>query len=325
MQEIKDVFTEHTNLETIVSRFSQSKILVIGDVMLDHYRIAEATRISPEAPVPILLNPRDEFRLGGAAAVAAMSASLGAETTLIGLLGDDPAGDRVVNLLQELGVTWGGVVSSRPTTTKERIVAVASGRHRQQLGRIDRESLDTADPVAINRLIQRLGDVPDPDVILISDYGKGVCQAELIRVIRHESCPVLVDPPRHGDWGVYQGVTALIPNRQEAAGRTALRLLHGFDLRACVIKLDEQGAELAVAAGDSVWHIPTSARRVYDVTGAGDQFLAMLGLALVATNEDWRESVNWANLAAGLQVERHGCVPVTIDDLIPHIASPVIA
>ncbi len=307
------------DLRNLLERLSNAKILVVGDVMLDHYRIAEATRISPEAPVPVLLNARDEYRLGGAAAVAAMCAALGAETRLVGVVGLDRSGETVRELVEKSGVK-SLLLSApypRPTTVKERICGVASGRHRQQLARLDTECT-TAIPASLEGAIANLiRSMDPPDVILIADYAKGVLTPAVARVCVGAGCMTIVDPPREGDWGSYRGVTCLVPNRQEAAGCEAGEIRDRCQSAAAVVKLDEEGCQVSwdTDVGDRCQRrLPARARAVHDVTGAGDNFLAVLGCAR-ASGWAWPVAAELANLAAGLQVERHGCVPVSLDEL----------
>ena len=300
----------------ILDRVGNIRVLVVGDMMLDHYRVGDATRISPEAPVPVLLNPRSEYRLGGAAAVAAMCAVLGAETVIVGVLGPERSGERVQQMLTELGVCCRAVVDpDRVTTTKERICGVASGRHRQQLGRVDSE---TTSPLR-DDLSQRLAEVisatagDPPNVILVADYAKGVMTAAVARACQDTGALVIVDPPRNGHWEKYAHVGCIIPNREEAAGRTAAEIQTELNSLVAVVKLDQEGCELFEIHGE-LHRIRAKPRFVHDVTGAGDQFLAVLG-CIVAAGGGWQVAAEIATVAAGLQVERHGCVPVTPQDI----------
>lgn len=299
-------------------RIAHKKILVVGDVMLDVYRIAAATRISPEAPVPVLLNPVTEYRLGGAGAVAAMCRALGASVDLIGVVGFDRHGERVRGLVETAGIgsKLFSMPAPRPTTTKERICAVASGRHRQQLGRIDTEStapIGSEVSCAIASLIAELS----PDAIIIADYAKGVCCDRVIQSCRNTGAPVFVDPPKGVNWSNFYGVECVVPNRDEAAHKTARDLCRQVQSQAAIVKLDQDGCELAYRQ----WHvvqIPARTRAVHDVTGAGDQFIAALTVARIA-GLDWPAAAKFANTAAGLQVERHGCVPVILDELLQEL------
>jgi rfaE bifunctional protein kinase chain/domain len=299
------------------------KVLVVGDIMLDHYRIGEATRISPEAPVPVLLNPRDEFRLGGAAAVASMCAALGAEVVIIGMVGSDRNGERVLHLLDEANVVFSGmVVANCVTTTKERICGIASGRHRQQLGRIDCEQssplpLDTLQ--ALRESIDGMAGDP-PSVLLVADYAKGVVSPDIALACRKACSLAIADPPRGSDWSKFNQYGCIVPNREEAGRKSARQIRTALHTHAAIVKLDQQGCELDADEP----HLPVNAisakpLMVHDVTGVGDQFLAVLG-CIRASGVSWLQAAELANVAAGLQVERHGCVPVTIQELIQEIS-----
>ena len=294
-----------------VRQIAGVRILVVGDVMLDVYRIATATRISPEAPVPVLLNPETEHRLGGAGAVAAMCQALGATVGLIGCIGFDLAGEHVRGLcgLQGIGDRLFNVAAPRPTTTKERICGVASGRHRQQLGRIDTECTDPISNGTATAIAELIGRLEKPDAIIIADYAKGVCVDKIIQACRDTEAPVFVDPPRDMDWQKYYGASCVVPNREEAGGKSGYDLCRQVNCQAVVVKLDEDGCELA-QRHQPAERFPSRPRAVHDVTGAGDQFIATLACARAA-GLDWADATQLANTAAGLQVERHGCVPVT--------------
>lgn len=295
------------------------RIMVVGDVMLDYYRIAQATRISPEAPVPVLLNSRDEYRLGGAAAVAGMCAALGAETWLIGVVGMDRSGEIVRELLEQSGVKslLFSAPYPRPTTLKERICGVASGRHRQQLARLDTEWTTAISDGLENAVVHHLRNMEPPDAILIADYAKGVLTHAVARVCIESGCLTIVDPPREGDWTRYRGAACVVPNRQEAGGCEATEIQERCQSMAAVVKLDEEGCQVAwddVSGERCQARMGARSRAVHDVTGAGDNFLAVLGCAR-ASGWNWPAAAELANLAAGLQVERHGCVPVTLNEL----------
>lgn len=304
-------------------------ILVIGDAMLDHYRIGEASRLSPEAPVPVLLNARDEYRLGGAAAVAAMCATLGADTGLFSVTGNDEAGKLLHSLLLTSGVAPLLVVDpDRPTTRKERICAVASGKHRQQLGRIDTESTHPIPPDMANGLASMIRESAeedgDWDAIIIADYAKGVCQRKVIRSALDGRSPVFVDPPKGYDWSNYYHAECLTPNREEARGQTAADIVRQFGTQAAVVKVDQDGCHLAYRS--EAWldppvsrSIPARVRSVNDVTACGDQFLATLAFCR-SVNLDWHKSAIYANAAAGLQAERLGAIPITFEELAAEVA-----
>ena len=300
------------------------RILVVGDALLDRDRRGWAERIAPEAPVPVLRCEADEVRLGGAAAVAAMCAALGAQTTLAAVVGPDSEGGRLRQMLRAAGVAVDllAVDATRPTTVKERIVGLVGGGRGQLLARLDRESTAPLHPEMCAVLGERIAAgsrYGDWQLILVADYGKGVCTAELVGCLQRTGLPVLVDPPRHGSWEKYHGAAALIPNRAEAAiadaqaaVQAAPELRREFALEAAIVKLDAEGLVLATA--DDVVRFPSEARMVRDVTGAGDQFLAALGCCR-GEGHDWEAAVELANRAAGWQCGREGCVPLTREAL----------
>lgn len=251
--------------------------------------------------------------------MAAMCAALGARTTLLGVTGDDSAGKKVLQLLAQQSVDWRGLtVPHRSTIVKERIFGVSRGQPRQLLARLDRECARLLRAEDVVRLVELIPDLGDFDVVLISDYAKGSCVEPLVAAVKRQylpACPVLVDPPRGQVWDKYHGMTALIPNRHEACGRDVPRLCATLELAACVVKQDEEGADLYLAHSPLPVRVPAIPRQVREVTGAGDQFLATLGLAYVATGHDWLQAAIVATIAAGLQVERSGCEPVRFTEV----------
>jgi D-beta-D-heptose 7-phosphate kinase / D-beta-D-heptose 1-phosphate adenosyltransferase len=310
------------------------QVLVIGDVMLDRYTTGDVDRLSPEAPVPILHPENDDVRLGGAASVAALLRGLEAQVMLVGVVGADGTGTLVRRLVKECGVCPTTIVedAERPTTEKTRLLGRAEGKHTQQLLRIDRESLALVKPNVERELIRTIQQAAlGADLILISDYGKGVCTPRLLRhvrrIARQQQIPVFVDPARHATYERYRGFTAVVPNRVEAeqavgqliptpadglAVAETLRLVWGFET--VVVKLDRDGMVVASPESSVRAHLPAQARTVFDVTGAGDMVLAMLGVAR-ASGLSWSDSAALANVAAALEVERHGVQIVSRDEI----------
>lgn len=311
-----------------IARLKQPRVLVVGDLILDRYTWGNADRVSPEAPVLVLDVDRREARLGGAGSVAGLLRALEAEVTLAGVVGGDGGGSEVQRLLCEAEIDYSlvDVIPERPTTTKERLIGRASHRHPHQILRVDTEVRTPLDESWQSSMLQRLQRVlSDFDVLLISDYAKGVCPPEflhrLIGIAREQSIPVIVDPARHPGYGVYKGATILTPNRNEASlgvgwaietradgVRAGEQLCERHDFQGVVVKLDGDG--MVVVRRDGASEIYSARRRaVYDVTGAGDMVLAMLGLGL-ASELSLEEAAELANVAAGLQVERLGVAPV---------------
>lgn len=299
---------------------SHSRVLVVGDVMLDRYWFGEVERISPEAPVPVVRVARREDRLGGAANVARNVAALGGHVTLVGVLGEDEAGDSVRRLSAEAGIQAELVADpSLHTTLKMRVL----GRQ-QQLLRVDFEqhpaqaALDNVDAAFARHLVNH-------DIVVLSDYAKGVLARveSLIALARNAGVPVLVDPKGH-DYTRYRGATLVTPNRsemQEAVGRwsseaeltdRAQRLRADLDLEALLVTRSEQGMTLFTDAGRD--HIDAQAHEVFDVSGAGDTVLATLAVSR-AIDLPWVDAMGWANKAGGIAVGKLGTSIVTAAEL----------
>jgi D-glycero-beta-D-manno-heptose-7-phosphate kinase len=299
---------------------ARTRLLVVGDVMLDRYWFGEVERISPEAPVPVVKISRNEERPGGAANVARNAAALGAQVTLISVVGDDEAGRILEKLLVGDRVrTSFHRDASLPTTVKLRVI----GRQ-QQLLRIDFETAPSHEILA-TKLADYERALPDFDAVVLSDYGKGGL-AHIERMIeraRARGTPVLVDP-KGEDYRRYRGATLLTPNRtefREVAGgwRTegelaakAQQLRAGLSLDALLITRSEEGMSLFTDAG--AVNIPAQSREVYDVSGAGDTVIATLG-ALLGARADLATAVRIANRAAGIVVGKLGTAVVQPEEL----------
>lgn len=322
------------DLVELVQRLGTPRVLVIGDVMLDRYIWGNAERISQEAPVVLLRADRREERLGGASSVATMLQALGAKTSLVGVTGNDSDGLRVRQMLTDLGIDAEGVVTdeSRPTTVKERYIGRAQARHPQQMIRVDYENRDSVSPAVERKLAKALEEkLGAADVVLISDYDKGVCTPGLLAVAlsaaKLRGVKVIADPTRGGDYSKYRGCSSMTPNRLEAGlatGRTILtteqalaaaaELRDRFDLEAGIVTLDKDGMALAHRDGRSAIFL-TRPRQVYDITGAGDMVMATLGLALAA-GADYDVAIRLANVTGGLEVEKIGVATVSRDEIL---------
>ncbi|MBN9522679.1 bifunctional heptose 7-phosphate kinase/heptose 1-phosphate adenyltransferase [bacterium] len=323
-----------TDLIDLVHRLGRPRVLVVGDVMLDRYVWGNAERISQEAPVILLRADRREERLGGASSVATMLAALGAETSLVGVVGPDADGLRSRQMLTDLGIDAEGVLTDagRPTTVKERYIGRAQARHPQQMIRVDYEDRSALDSSVERELGAVLGaKLRTTDIVLVSDYDKGVCTPGLLQSLvaaaKARGVRVVADPTRGGDYAKYRGCASMTPNRLEAGlatGRTistnddALRaaadLRDRLGLEAGIVTLDKDG--MALAHGDGRATVfPTRPRQVYDITGAGDMVMAALGLALAA-GADYDPAIRLANVAGGLEVEKIGVATVTRDEIL---------
>ncbi|MDX9952242.1 MAG: bifunctional D-glycero-beta-D-manno-heptose-7-phosphate kinase/D-glycero-beta-D-manno-heptose 1-phosphate adenylyltransferase HldE [Methylophilaceae bacterium] len=323
-----------TLIEAVKHRFvaEHRTALVIGDLMLDRYLIGEVERISPEAPVPVVLLKQENERAGGAANVAANLSLLGIRTTMAGIIGDDAEGRALLDMLRELNIDSAIVTSQqRPTVTKTRIL----GGH-QQMMRLDKESRLAFTESENNALHEQVSQAiaQKPDVIILSDYAKGVlsdalCQA-VIAQAKALGIPVLVDP-KGRDYTKYQGATALTPNKKEtseACGIDAMdtdRLLQAAaDLRdhlGLVFLAVTRGEEgISLLEQNETIHIPAAAKQVFDVSGAGDTVIATLAAGLVH-GLSHRQAFELANIAAGIVVGKVGTVPVNREELLAELIS----
>ena len=304
----------------MLDKLKNVRLLVVGDVMLDRYWFGEVSRISPEAPVPVVKVERIEERLGGAANVARNALALGAKTALLSVVGDDEAGRSLSRLLAESEIDAGlHVDRDIDTTVKLRVI----GRQ-QQLLRIDFETMPSHE-VLQAKLSEFVSRVASCDVVILSDYGKGGLAhiSEMIRLARAAGKPVLVDP-KGDEWEKYAGATVITPNRSELR-EVVGRWTSEADLAARVKKLrDELGLEallvtrseegMTLFAADEQHHQPAQAREVFDVSGAGDTVIATLAVMLAA-GAGWAEAIHSANVAAGIVVGKLGTAVVTREEL----------
>lgn len=308
------------------TNIKDTRILVVGDVMLDRYWFGEVSRISPEAPVPVVKVGRTEERLGGAANVARNAAALGANVDILSVVGDDEAGTAIQRLLEAEHINASLQRDSKITTTiKLRVI----GRQ-QQLVRVDFETTPGHEA-----LLSKLADfekrLADADVIILSDYGKGGLKhiSQMIDLARRAAKPVLVDP-KGDDYARYRGATMLTPNRsefREVAGRwgseeeftqKAQALRRELALDALLVTRSEEG--MTLYRDDGVLHVPTVAQEVFDVSGAGDTVIATLGVMLAA-GVPFDDSVRWANRAAGIVVGKLGTAVVHPEELIKGVSA----
>ena len=302
----------HTDLIHLLDHWQPRRIVVAGDFMLDRYAYGHADRLAPDAPVPVLAVQRTESMPGGAGNVCLDLAALRCEAVALGVVGDDEPGRALTTALQAAGVQTTGLLTSRerPTTVKHNLVGLAQHRHPQKMFRLDTEHRTPLDADARSRLLETAETLlVDADVLCLEDYNKGVldqevCQA-LIASARRRGVPVIVDPAAIGDYRKYRGATGITPNRTEAQLATtqteppamARQLKADLDLDRVVVTLDKSGA-LLLDEEDVLHTVPTVARTVYDVTGAGDMVLAVLAAAC-ANGAPWLDAVRLGNIAAG--------------------------
>jgi len=301
-------------------QFAKTKLLVVGDVMLDRYWFGDSDRISPEAPVPVVQVSKVDERLGGAANVARNVAALGANTTILGVVGEDEAGNRIGELLRQSGVNSQLEVDPKvPTTVKLRVIA-----RQQQLIRLDFE--ETPSQTALEQKLARFEKaLGAADVLILSDYGKGALSqvATMIEYARAQNKVILVDP-KGEDYEKYRGATLITPNRSELRQvvgrwadeddltRRAQELRRSLGIQALLLTRSEEGMSLFTDQGVS--HVRAQAREVFDVSGAGDTVIATLAVALAA---QWplERAMALANRAGGIVVGKLGTATVTSEEL----------
>jgi len=313
-------------IHQIIDAVQQSRVAVLGDLMLDRYIWGEVERISPEAPVPVVRLSGESSNLGGAANVAANVATLGADAVLFGIVGDDPEGDQLRELMDKNKFLTDGVVKaiSRPTIVKTRIIAGS-----QHIVRIDKESVERLEHGTLRKLLVRfraaLGSI---DAVIMEDYNKGVLTGEFITEVI-EAChdahvPVGVDPKRENFWS-YKGVNVFKPNLRELEYAVGKPLKNEEDLIKAGNEVKQKlevehllvtrGREgMALFTGGDVRMIQTQAQRVHDVSGAGDTVIATI-MTTLAGGADIYEAAMLANCAAGIVIAEVGAVPVDLQKL----------
>ena len=320
------------NFDQLIRRFAGLRVTVVGDLMLDRYLAGRVCRISPEAPVPVVEVERTFERPGGAGNVATNTQRLGAPTTIVGTIGADPDGRRLRDVLAENELSVDGLITleDQPTTVKTRILA-----HGQQIVRVDRETNRLADGPIAERLIAAFDAAP-ADVVILSDYAKGVLSdsvcREVIRRARARGIPVVVDP-KGKDYLRYRGATAVTPNQLEAAqaigvdppAEAQMADLRQFFLgvlgcSAALITQGERGMTLLLPDVAPVWY-PATAREVADVTGAGDTAVSVFALGLAA-GASYADSTFVANVASGIAVGKAGAFAVSSDELLDALTPP---
>lgn len=313
------------SLRDMVDSFQQGKVLVLGDLILDEFVWGEVSRISPEAPIPVVEVVEESFMPGGAANVGNNVCSLGGQAFLGGVIGHDSVGKVLKEELARCGMNIGGVIvdESRPTTLKTRIIA-----HHQQVVRVDREKKEPLADAVSFALLDYCRELTDEvNVIVIEDYGKGVVNRELLQLINGLEGKIVIVDPGVGDFSVYAGVDIITPNRHEAEMAFGKKLdgdenlyaggkmlMDEFNFQAVLVTLGEEGMCLFQKEGDEVDHIPTVAREVYDVSGAGDTVVSTLALAL-SIGASLKEAAYLSNIAAGIVVGKTGTAVVSREDL----------
>lgn len=314
------------DIQKIINNFRKLRILVVGDLILDHYIWGKVNRISPEAPVPVVDVNKETFLLGGAANVAHNVVALGGKAAVVGIRGKDIAGEVITGMLEERGVDCSGIFTEqRPTTVKTRVIA-----HHQQVVRFDREDRAYVDGKLYRSLMDHIRQqLALSDAVIISDYRKGMVSKELVsgivRAARQKKVFVAVDP-KVGHFNFYRGVSLITPNLAEASNGAGIeivddrslvsagkKLLKSLACASVLVTRGEHGMSLFRKAG--VTHVPTVAKKVYDVTGAGDTVISTFTLAYAA-GASMEDAVVIANHAAGFVVGEVGTAVATAEDLL---------
>jgi D-beta-D-heptose 7-phosphate kinase/D-beta-D-heptose 1-phosphate adenosyltransferase len=318
-------------LRKISTKFTGKKILIIGDLILDEFLWGEVSRISPEAPVPVVWVRSESFMPGGAANVANNIRALGGQAYLSGVIGTDERGRILKELLMTKGLDVEGVITDteRPTILKTRVIA-----HHQQVVRIDKEKKESLSPEPINRIVSYVKKIiKDIDAIIIEDYGKGVITPRLLREVlklakTHKK--IITVDPKEEHFHYYKGITSITPNHHEASGAVGIKvkddksllkigraLLKKLRSESVLVTLGENGMMLFEKSG-RVTHIPTEAQDVFDVSGAGDTVIGTFTLAL-ASRASMIDAARISNIAAGIVVGKVGIATVTQRELLNRI------
>ncbi len=327
---------DFSKFENLKEKFSGKKVAIIGDMMLDCYFWGSVNRISPEAPVPVVEIDNEFFRFGGAANVALNILKLGGTPLPIGVIGNDNDGEIFKNLLKESGIDSDGIVtdSNRPTTAKSRVIA--DGQH---VVRIDKESKEYLINDSVKKLSSYLKDnINEIDAIILQDYNKGVLSLELIedciKTANSKNKIVTVDP-KFNNFFNYKNVTVFKPNKKETEEALGIKIKTEEDIKNAgeklITKLNSQYllltlGEKGLAIFDQLnnfWRIPTKARKVADVSGAGDTVISTLTMALAA-GADINTASYLANYAGGLVCEEVGIIPIEIDYLFNTVKKEIL-
>jgi D-beta-D-heptose 7-phosphate kinase/D-beta-D-heptose 1-phosphate adenosyltransferase len=324
---------ERRKLESVLKRFPKVKLLVVGDIIMDRSILGKVSRISPEAPVPVIMVEKEDFNLGGAANVAHNIRSLGGVVSLCGVVGDDENGQKIYQRILEKGIQAEGIFfeQGRQTTVKTRIIA--NHPNYQQLVRVDRETTDHADVSTTGNLSKFLMHrIDDFDGIVISDYGKGLLTRRLIQMIikgAKKSRKLIMVDPKIKNFFFYKEATVITPNTKEAseASRIPLfdqtsvekmgrSLLKRLKCDALVITQGEKGMTI-FEPHQEPYPVPTVAKAVYDVTGAGDTVIGTMALALgTGPQVSVKDAASLANYAAGIVVGKVGTAIITGEELL---------
>lgn len=311
----------------IIKKFTRARILIIGDIMLDEFVWGKVSRISPEAPVPVVEVTKEDIMFGGAANVLQNISALGGHGMLLGVIGNDYNGERMLEMLREKDYSTEGILIDpfRPTSIKTRVIA-----QHQQVVRFDRETKDELSKKTFSGMIEFLRTrLREFDAVIVSDYGKGLINRDVITTIlehkKRNGITVSVDP-KIRNFRFYKGVTVITPNQKEAEEacgfeidspqalvKAGMQILKRYETDAILITRGEHGMSLFQKDG-GIKHIPTVAKEIYDVTGAGDTVISTLSLALAA-KAPWIDACIISNHAAGIVVGKVGTATASRKEL----------
>jgi D-beta-D-heptose 7-phosphate kinase/D-beta-D-heptose 1-phosphate adenosyltransferase len=327
MAETMERHNEAELLKEYIDRFPKARVIVIGDIIMDKYIWGDVSRISPEAPVPVVEVKRETKMLGGAANVVHNISTLGARPILCGVIGDDLNGQEILDKIDEMGLMTDGMVMEhgRTTSIKTRVVA-----HSQQVVRFDREGRENISTESIQKILNFVRkDINNLDAIVVCDYGKGVISAQLmtgLRELGRNASVIIAVDPKTGNFEYYHEVDVITPNHHEAGTfcrfeiidketliRAGKQMLHELNCRSVLITQGKDGMTLFENSGETT-HIPTVAKKVFDVTGAGDTVIGAFSLGL-ASGLDLKSSAILSNFAAGIVVGEVGTSTVKAEDL----------
>lgn len=303
-----------------INKINKQKIVIMGDIILDHYQWGEVNRISPEAPVPVVYVGNETYRLGGAANVARNIKTLGAEPYLIGVVGQDKYAEQIMSLLNEEEIECGLHISEdRKTTLKTRVMG-----NTQQIVRVDIESLDSLTSTEFKELEKIYSGAPPSKFLIVSDYGKGMVNDQTLEMVQDRK--IIVDP-KNKNFCRYKNIFIMTPNKKEAVegsgkiidSRTDLieagqKIMAENNVKNLLITMGPEGMVLFRESGE-ILHITTSARKVFDVTGAGDTVIGVLG-ACLESDIDLESGCILANFAAGIVVGQVGTVAASKKELV---------
>ncbi|MBN8555377.1 MAG: D-glycero-beta-D-manno-heptose-7-phosphate kinase [Deltaproteobacteria bacterium] len=310
----------------MIQNFSSKKIVVLGDVMLDKYIFGSVDRISPEAPIPIVSVNRETFVPGGAANTASNITALSGKAFLIGVVGNDPAHDLLVRETNKNKINTDDIVVDSRKRTVQKIRVLGQS---QQLLRIDYDDEEYIESSTEKKIISAMKNHSEIHAFVISDYAKGVITEEVMKevhsFVESKKIPLIVDPkPQNRNW--YQNATLITPNKKEAEGMLGRKISNAQDVERAGLELSEVlNAHILITMGEKgmslfekgqkPFHIPTEAREVYDVSGAGDTVVATVSLA-ISCGASLKEASILANRAAGIKVKKLGTAPVTAPELL---------